>query len=592
MSKIRVRWPHVWVLTTVLGGALAACGRASKDPTPGGGAGSGARGGMPGASASAGVVTDGGQHATSGGTDSAEGGEGGGIQITGGTAGSAGGAVHGGTSGADAGDGGSETGAAGAGASSGGGKGTVVEPYFHAGARLKPRVYRVGDLEVLDSVTEQSWYDMETRVWCNFSVGSDGVERCFPDNVWSDESLIYLDAACTRPALRNRDPGCGASDYLMMEPDSACSQRTYRIGVARPYDTPIYVKREGSCQRGSAGTAQDSVSPLEEVPPETFVAVKRVSRPRHADMNALVREGDDGSSEIVGFSEPGHEAPCFGLGLDVSSQVCVPSWGRIGEIFGDADCTQPMGHDLRDPCTGRTNTVLLQVTADAQSCEPAQAIDGLWRSAGKRLAPVFAITQGVCAMSSTEQQSVEVPGAPIDLASLPTLDLIEVGDSPLKLVFYGFGGVPFLPASRRLDAGLSVGRFIEAASGESCWPVWFEDGTWRCVPPSFPVVGDFELHHESEDCTGPPLYPALEPRSCVGKQPELRGLVVQRLTGATCMIPAVQALEFGEKFRPSSLSHGSPICQTTRVSDGSSVFRLNEVDPAQLFVPMERTLQD
>jgi hypothetical protein len=517
----------------------------------------------------------------------------------GGAVGSLGGAANGSTGGAGGGD---------AGTFGGGGKGTVVEPYFRAGSRLKPRVFRVGDLEVLDGTNERSWYDGETGDWCMFRVGADGIERCFPQNMISEDTqsdqFSYLDAACTRPALRGSShPRCDGTvpKYITVEPSSSCAYRTYRFGAARASDTLLYGKSGGSCRRLPAATDGLEVLPLEqEVPLEMFVAVKRVSRPRHPHMNALVREGEDGSSEIVGFSDPAHEAPCFGLGLDASPQACVPGWGLTGGNFSDAACTQGVAFDLAPHCSAYKSTALLEVERNAASCPFMLSVKGLWQSAGVRSTPVFTnVTNanGVCEALSTEPAVVQTQGASIDLASLPQLDVIEVGNGPLRLAFYGFDGVPFLPAPGHFE-NPSDGRFIDVARGETCLPYLFPEGKWFCVPSSFDFVMDFDLLYESEDCTGARAYSA--PGRCIGTDttPALRGIVVQTLMQEECAnYRVMDTFELEGRSSATPLYRqglGSSTCQRSNASDDNSnlLSPTKALNPAEVFVPMERKLSD
>jgi hypothetical protein len=193
-------------------------------------------------------------------------------------------------------------------------------------------------------------------------------------------------------------------------------------------------------------------------------------------------------------------------------------------------------------------------------------------------------------MDSAAPQAAHVQGVPIDLASLPQLDLIEVGEGALRVPFWGFGGVPFLPALRRIDQDVTTSRFIEAKSGEFCELYLFEDGTWRCVPASFSTVIASQLFYESEDCTQGRAYPG--PFTCDGGQPP-RGVIVQSTQGIACKgFPVLDAYAFGEKSSARSVSRLSGSCQHLFVSDDTNLLKLNEMNPAELFAPIERVLKD
>jgi hypothetical protein len=555
-------------LVLAVTGGFAACGQMSKNVSaPDGGSGA--------------AVGSGGQAGTS--------------QIMGGTGGSLGGATNGGSGGVG-GIGGVNAGSSG-----------HVEPYFHPGTRLKPRVFRAGDLEVIDVDTDvvdgidpgSQWYDVMTGDRCLFRVGADGIERCLPGSlVFQEESeaspLSYLDAACMRPALRGPLPTCEGPHYVTVQPLSGCNYGTYRIGAARASNTVLYGNTGGSCRRIPASTGAGDVFPLEEVPPETFVAVKRVSRPRHPQMNALVREGDDGSSEIVGFFDPARGAPCFGPGPYASPQVCMPGWIETASNFSDASCMQQVGLSGAPRCIARTATALLERGAPPSSCPVTYPINGLWETAGVRSIPVFTKTNGVCESGSTAL--VQTRGAPIDLASLPRLDLIEVGNGPLKLAFYGFGGMPFFPAARGGNAP-HPGPFVDVARGEHCQLNIFADGMWRCVPSSFPAVMDFHLFYDSKDCTGTPAYDPFE--FGVGcRETPVRGVIVQTLYGYQCeksiLVSDTLELDAGPGA-PVMLSprDGEGCRSTSSLSSDRYLLRPTKLlNPADVFVPMVRELKN
>jgi hypothetical protein len=479
---------------------------------------------------------------------------------------------------------------------------TAVAPYFHAGSRLKPSVIRAGDLEVIDGDEETKWHDAKTGDPCIFRVAADGIERCLPAYVFTEDTesnqLSYLDATCTLPAVRDGGAGCdGATPhYLTVEPTTTCNHRTYRLGTARPSSTVLYQKSGNACRRQPAQMGASAVLPLEEVPPETFVAVKRVSRPRHPRMNAWVREGEDGSSEIIGFSQPGADAPCFGVGLDVFPHVCVPGWIQTWDFFSDATCTQHVGVAgfERPRCAVRTNTVLLDARQPAPTCSREFAINGLWQIAGVSTGAFFDTSGGSCTSRSAETNVIYSQGAPIDLASLPKLDVIEVGNGPLKLGFFGFDGVPFLPAPRTIDSLAYPGRFIDVARGEPCELQLFADRTWRCVPSSFQSVMDFDFYYESEDCTGTRDYSAS--LYCMDPTRKPRGVIVKSLTPVVCGDYLVtDTLELGGASSADRVSnHGlSATCRSRSSSDALNLLTVSkQLNPADVFVPMERVVKE
>jgi len=510
---------------------------------------------------------------------------------------------------------GSAVGGAGGGdakAAGGGSSGAALEPYFRAGTRLKPRVFRAGDLEVIDQTQEGGWYDVATHDWCNFLVGADDVERCLPYATFSNDpaQIVYLDAGCTRPAVLATTPYCdrtaGAPRYITGQPSSGCDYRTYQLGDLLPITTPLYGNAGGSCESLPEATMYDGsgVWPLgPEVPLATFVAVKRVSRPRHPRMNALVREGEDGSSEIIGFSDPGTGARCFGAGLDISPQACVPdlpdaAW--TGGFFGDVACTETVGVGLGGilGCGLHPATVILEVDTNAFVCPFTMSIGGLWKAAGVRAAPLFTYgADAVCTHYQSDGVVFYDQGAPIDLASIPHLDVIEVGKGPLTLAFHGFGGVPFLPAPRKFNDG-PTGRFTDVARREACDPFVFPDGKWRCVPSSFDSVTENAFFYESSDCTGTRDYNVHA--RCGDNTRKPPGVIVAGAPQDGCTTyPVAEALELGDHVTAGPISQNphlsstQPACSSRPVSASMNLLRVTrELNPDEVFVPMDRGLKD
>jgi len=566
-----------------MSGALTACGKTSNDsPVQ-------AAGGVSGAGASAGAPESG--EPGGAGTSAA------GATDDGGAGGAVGGA-------GDAGDASSNAGTSGG--PSAGAPGMVVEPYFHAGSRLKPRVFSAGDLEVIHGAADDAWHDVKTGDACRFRIAADGVERCLPVNEFDEDDanqLSYLDAACTQPAVLDTFGRCADEGvhYVTVRPASGCGYRTYRLGAARPSTTRLYAKHGSSCARLPISTIGNDVLPLaEEVPLDTFVAVKRVSRPRHPRMNAWVREGEDGSWQVIGFAEPGHDAPCFGLGLDTSPRLCVPPWLPSWGYFSDAACSQRVAFQPDDStrCTSDTPTALLNTTKTDASCAEPYSVTELWQLGGVATIPLFNNNNGACEGPSTEPSVILTQGAPIPLASLPQLDVIEVGNGPLRAKFLGFDGVPFLPAPRTNDSP-EPGPFIDAARGEPCNPHLFPDGTWRCIPFSFQQVMDFDFFYESQDCTGPRAYnpyPSTATEYCELASYTPRGVFVQSLLPNVCWDrPVTETLELdGESSAPDVSYHGlSSTCRSVPPSAGLHLLKVGrQLNPSDVFVAMELKMKD
>jgi hypothetical protein len=605
MSNEEVTVNRIAFWAIAASGLLNACGQTSKnhsgDSGTGGSNAAGLHGGAaPASGASTGnAAPSGGRSTANGGTASGSSAAGaaevsGGAQAAGGAVATSGGVAHGGEAGeAGASGAGGEAGAAGSAGESGVGSGTAAPAYFQAGTRLKPRVLRGGGLEVLAS-GESGWFDVQLGEWCSFRLGADGVERCFPGQIGSN--TYYLDANCTKPALVGSNLQCDDAEltpyhYFTLIPvdaTSLCGGTTYRLGTPRTGGVQVYSNAADSCEPVSdPGT----VWPLEKVPPETFVAVQRVSQPRLPNMNAWVREGADGSSEVVGFYDPVRKTPCFGLGLDEPTNVCVPSAVDVQDTFADASCTQRVGFDNPFVCRAPTSTAFLELGTLDDGCTATKSILGLWQIAGTRRTPVYyysTIDQSCERQSPPELRTAYLQGPSIDPASLPKLDVIHVGKGPLRMPFYGFDGVPFLPATD---------SFVEAASGDACYARLFGDGTWRCVPSTFTRLRDIEVYYQSADCTGERLYTWGPPEECRDVFPEPTGMTVEPFKGQCAVHAITDTLEFeGPPSTRSTLFSINPVNGCRALFDPTDRVKILKatkvVDPAERFIAFERELSE
>jgi hypothetical protein len=468
--------------------------------------------------------------------------------------------------------------------------GAAAPSYFHAGTRLKPQVFRGGGLEVLDNRTGSPWYDTETGDRCVFRKGADGIERCFPEFGHNDNT-DFLDSSCTKPVLVTSNLGCEDNapyHYLSVGPysGSGCGSVTYRLGDPIPAGIPLYSNGADQCVR--SGTSTSTVWPLEKVPPETFVAVQRVSRPTRPNMDAWVRQGADGSWEVIGFYDPVRKTPCSGLGADVSSDACVPDWVEPAYTFGDASCTRRVAIASPVVCGASEVSAVLEFGGTDDSCSVTKTIQGLWQVEAGRTAQLYDQDpfSNSCTRSGLGRVTTYPVGGAIDVASLPRLQVIRVGTGALRASFYGFDGVPFFPAS-------GTAPFTEAASGDACTPYPFADGTWRCVPSTFPRVADYDLYYQSADCTGERVYPWSN-NGCPNAPRQPVGMIVQ-LFG--CGRSVSETLEFEETSSPGLVYHRTPVAACEDLGSfprpGGKLFKATKVvNPADRFVPFERKLAD
>jgi hypothetical protein len=222
-----------------------------------------------------------------------------------------------------------------------------------------------------------------------------------------------------------------------------------------------------------------------------------VNRPALSNLDAWVREGADGSWEVIGFYDGVRKGPCSGLGPDVSSDACVPDWVEVKDTFSDSRCSFRVALGPPVVCGVPKPAAVLEFGFDDDPCTDARTIQGLWQLGAARTSQFYDYSPGdkSCNRSSLGRVTTYPQEAAIDVTSLPRLEVIQVGTGALRAPFYGVDNVPYLPVSSGVP-------FTEAASGDSCRPYPFADGTWRCVPSTFPRVADYDLVYQSADCPG------------------------------------------------------------------------------------------
>lgn len=481
--------------------------------------------------------------------------------------------------------------AASSGASTAGGvAGTTSEqaPYFAPGSRLKPRVFAPnGGVDVLRDVgSDASWYDIELELDCLFLPDEAGVERCFPRQLLS--SGTYADADCTRPVLLDNAPGTCApprSSYVAFD-EGGCAYRGFRVGKELPQSTPLFYSLAGSsCQPGTQ-TDPIPMYELEAVPAETFVGMKRSQRARAPGLDAYVREGDDGSWQIMGYFDPVREAACFDLfiGFDPPSK-CVP--GHASSLwFADSICKTRIASVQQTSCTVERPTAIIEARVDVDSCPTTRSFE-LYEIDAIGETPRHEVDDsGACVTSALPPDESYIQGAAIDASTLPTLETLTVGTGAVRGLFSGFGGVPYVP----IGYG-NTGLLDE--SGEACFPFHFPDGSLRCVPTSFSNATRAGLVYEDASCDGPPLAFWIPKPTCPADAPLPRGVVF--VDGTACELAVTEVMAVVGQSTPRTLygrDVASGVCKpVTPSSPPPTYLRLGEVLDATTFPDLKPTIR-
>jgi hypothetical protein len=518
---------------------------------------------------------------------------------TGGTSAGAGdtggGAGEGATSGASGTEGGgpsnnSTGGSAGEGANGGDGATTATGGrYFEPGTRLKPLVSRVDDVELIEGPDYHGWFDSELEMPCSFRVGTDGIERCFPAQ--GVTTALYSDATCTTlvyvhyRTCDDTPPGHVTFDNRT---GGTCSIEAYRMGQELPSTAELYSSATGTCQRTTLPATTTSIWALEPEAPETFVEVEHTRKAWLRGLDAELREGADGSFEVIALFDLIRDEPCRPLGPSVVPSVCIPHYRSWSGGYGDASCARRLilGAEL---CIAWSPTTSLTLKAVPDSCPRTATFD--LKELGESVETPFYADDGsgACVVADPELGHGFLEGDPIDHGSLPLVDIVEVGSGPVRARYFGAGDRPLYPDRN------GASPFVVAASGEACSPYPFDDGVRRCIPESFPVVRRSELFFAEASCTGEMLL-RFEPGDCTADTPEPRGLVIRNDDACNPAIAETLGLS-GTSTAPTVYRWiaSNSTCQEDSVSSypGSIFYIAGEpLDPNALFTEIKRAIEE
>lgn len=478
------------------------------------------------------------------------------------------------------------------GASDGGGAagGTSEDaPYFEPGSRLKPRVFALDDgVDVLrDVVIDSSWYDAELELDCIFLPDEAGVERCFPRRFLSRGT--YADADCTRRVLVDSAAGtCSGSlpPYVALE-DAGCAYRGFRVGKELPQSTPLFYSADGSSCQLSIQTEATPMYEIEAVPAETFVGMQRGQRARAPGLDAQVREGEDGSWQIMGYFDPVREAACFDsfIGFDPPSK-CVPAHAS-SSWFADSICQTRIASVQQASCYVEPRTAIIATQVDVDSCPTTRSFELYEIDAIRETSHHEVDDSGACVASTLPPAESYVQGAAIDASTLPTLETLVVGTGAVRALFSGFGAVPYVPIGYE-----HTGLLDEA--GEACLPFRFPDGSLRCVPTSFSHATPAALVYEEASCDGPPLVAWVPKPTCPADPPLPRGVLFLDRTGCELAVTEVMAV-VGQSTASILYARdaASGACEAITTSAPSPTYlRLGEVLDANTFPDLKPTIRE
>jgi hypothetical protein len=464
-----------------------------------------------------------------------------------------------------------------------------VVPYFEPGSRLKPRVLVLDDgPDIIEGGMRASrWQDSELGFDCHFLLDEEGQERCFPFESLTRE--LYSDTDCTRPVLAQgslhpcSDPGV----RYVAGPVGFCAFRGFQVGPELPSSTPLFTSFDGTCTPVSG--VNGPIHELEPTPSDAFVGMRQTKRTRAPDLDAHVREGDDGSWEIIGYFDAARDASCFEPPFDWSPRSpCIPSFvSSTG--FADDACDLPLADASLRTCNVEQPTAVLADHADKDACPLALSFE-LYEIDDVREASSYGLDGSeTCVASTSEPAEAYVSGRSIDVSTLPVLDALVGGRGEVRALFSGFGGIPYVPIWR------GSGPLIHE-SGDSCVPYEWTDGTVRCVSTSSAASARSAFRYEEASCGGAPVVAWVARPTCP-VDPPLPPVVVLLDQSSDCAREVVfaEAMTVSGKTTPSTLfakDATTGACGPAEaVSPTVTYLRLGEELGPTVFPELERTLR-
>jgi hypothetical protein len=347
------------------------------------------------------------------------------------------------------------------------------------------------EVDIIGGANELVWYDSELDFDCFFIADAEGTERCFPYH--AVVVVVYSDANCTQAV--NVSPGTGPCyeppySYAFADPDRNCAYVGFHLGAQLPLSTPLFYLADGVCQP-QAAPLDGLIHELEPVPPETFVAMQRESQPRAPGLDAYVREGEDGSWQIIGYFDAERDAPCFDFPVPTTqSPRCYPKFTTSVGLFSDATCERRVSPVGIAACEVEPPTIVAFASTEMSACPRAFDVEVSEIGEIVQAVPYEKDDTDACVESPRPAAEFYVQGDAIDPATLPQLETIVVDTGEVRTLFSGFGGIPYVPLESQLDEFDSP-----------CSPFQFPDGTLRCVPGDSPAVGPTSLLYEDAACT-------------------------------------------------------------------------------------------
>jgi hypothetical protein len=260
---------------------------------------------------------------------------------------------------------------------------------------------------------------------------------------------------------------------------------------------PLYSGGASSCSPATRplGSAAYAVHVLA---PATFVAAREATDPRGARIGARVLLAEDGAAEVVGYLDETTHARCDviqeSIGWD--SDLCIPATMAWANEWADTSCTQVAAH-IASSCPEPTIAV---DAINQNNCWANPTIHAY--AVGAPIATAYFSGPGCSSLSSdTSGDLAFATAGPIDTATIPAVGVAAFGSTALRTYFRASpDGVPILPVGLGVLPNSEGALFRDVARSADCWATQLADGSWRCLPAAYALVGDLRYFADAA-CT-------------------------------------------------------------------------------------------
>lgn len=382
-------------------------------------------------------------------------------------------------------------GGAGGGVGTGGGGGVSaaidVSVMFEAGARLRPRWLNTAD----GAKRFLSWFDTLRNQPCDWSNTEDGVVRCVPP---AEDVSIFLDAACTQPALLT-NASC-TQGLLRVSPGSDPAQQLaefYQVGAEVPVPSEglgVYSRSGTDCVPLSVAQPARVYAAGTAISSTDFVSSTLNVRVLNAALNARYREGSDGSVSFTRLVDSVRLLECL---VDQDKNQfwrCLPLDGVIapdGQHFSDSSCTARVAQRGSAPVPQVARRgVYVELYNDMMGTVGAAYI-APWTifSVGAPLSAMYSTESGTCA-AATPCSGCFAVGAEVSPSAFIAASIQTETFGRLERRGFELGG------NVRINQS-NLGNDFDSASpdGQTWWDTILNtfcefsqvsEGAWRCLP--------------------------------------------------------------------------------------------------------------